>query len=101
MSEDVVWCNLVRNQNKNAENQPDWVAPPNPKSPEGKNWTIGVKIGEVWYNQAGWDDKDDQGNVVGITVKITPPSAKEDKPAAINKGFQSKPNYDNKPKYKY
>ena len=54
MSEDVVWCNLVRNQNKNAENQPDWVAPPNLKAPEGKKWTIGVKIGDVWHNQAGW-----------------------------------------------
>jgi len=31
MSEDTVWCNLVRNENKNAENQPDWVAPPNLK----------------------------------------------------------------------
>ena len=101
MSEDVVWCNLVKNQNKNADNQPDWVAPPNAKSPEGNNWTIGVKIGDVWYNQAGWNELNEEGNVVGITVKITPPSAKEDKPAAINKGFQSKPNYDNKPKYKY
>ena len=70
MSEDVVWCNLVRNQNKNAENQPDWVAPPNLKAPEGKKWTIGVKIGAVWHNQAGWDDKDEQGNV--IINKLSP-----------------------------
>jgi len=102
MSEDVVWCNLVRNQNKNAENQPDWVAPPNLKAPEGKNWTIGVKIGDVWYNQAGWEEKDEQGNVVGITIKMTPPTANEDKPAApSNKGFQKKPNYDNKQSYKF
>ena len=40
MSEDVVWCNLVRNQNKNADNQPDWVAPPNRKAPEGNFFTI-------------------------------------------------------------
>ena len=102
MSEDVVWCNLVRNQNKTAENQPDWVAPPNLKAPEGKKWTIGVKIGDVWHNQAGWDDKDEQGNVVGITIKMTPPTPNEDKPSATpNKGFQSKPNYGNKPQYKY
>jgi hypothetical protein len=102
MSEDVVWCNLVRNQNKNAENQPDWVAPPNLKAPEGKNWTIGVKIGDVWYNQAGWEEKDEQGNVVGITIKMTPPTANEDKSAApSNKGFQKKPNYDNKQSYKF
>ena len=53
MSEDVVWCNLVRNQNKNAENQPDWVAPPNLKAPEGKKWTIGVKIGDS-LAQSSW-----------------------------------------------
>ena len=47
-------------------------------------------------------DKDEQGNVVGITIKMTPPTANEDKPAATsNKGFQSKPNYGNKPQYKF
>ena len=66
MSEDTVWCNLVRNENKNAENQPDWVGPPNLKSPEGKNWTIGVKIGDVWHNQAGWNELDEQGVLVMI-----------------------------------
>ena len=58
MSEDTVWCNLVRNQNKNAETQPDWVAPPTLKEPEGKKWTIGVKIGDDWHNQAGWNELD-------------------------------------------
>ena len=102
MSEDVVWCNLVRNENKNAQNQPDWVAPPNPKSPKDKKWTIGVKIGEVWYSQAGWNELDEQGNITGITIKITPPSAKEDKPVApSNKGFESKHTYDNKQSYKF
>jgi len=102
MSEDVVWCNLVRNQNKNAENQPDWVAPPNLKAPEGKKWTIGVKIGDVWHNQAGWNELDEQGNITGITIKMTPPSSNEDKPAAPqNKGFQSKSSYGNKQSYKF
>ena len=63
--------------------------------------TIGVKIGDVWHNQAGWDDKDEQGNVVGITIKMTPPTANEDKPSVSNKGFQSKPNYGNKQSYKF
>ena len=103
MSEDTVWCNLVRNENKNAENQPDWVAPPNLKAPEGKKWTIGVKIGDVWHNQAGWNDLDEQGNIVGITIKMTPPSSNDDKPAAATttKGFQSKSSYGNKPSYKF
>ena len=102
MSEDVVWCNLVRNKNKNAENQPHWVAPPNLKAPEGKKWTIGVKIGDVWYNQAGWSERDEEGNLIGITVKMTPPSSSDDKPTTPqNKGFQSKPSYGNKQSYKF
>tara|TARA_R100001224_G_scaffold37565_1_gene21394 strand:- start:191 stop:508 length:318 start_codon:yes stop_codon:yes gene_type:complete len=105
MSEDTVWCNLVRNENKNAENQPDWVAPPNLKAPEGKKWTIGVKIGDVWHNQAGWNELDEQGNITGITIKMTPPTANEDKPATANpygkKGFQSKSSYGNKQSYKF
>ena len=33
---------------------------------------------------------------------MTPPTANEDKPAApSNKGFQKKPNYDNKQSYKF
>ena len=41
MSEDVVWCNLVRNHNKNEPKQPDWVAPPNENAPEERN---GLKV---------------------------------------------------------
>jgi uncharacterized protein (DUF736 family) len=48
MSEEVIWVNLVPNENKSADNHPDWVAPPNPNAPEGKKWTIGTKIGETW-----------------------------------------------------
>ena len=49
MSEDVVWINVIPNPNKTADNQPDWVAPANPNAPEGKKWTIGVKIGDSWH----------------------------------------------------
>jgi len=102
MSENTVWCNLVRNENKNAENQPDWVAPPNTNAPEGKKWTIGVKIGDVWHNQAGWNELDEQGNIIGITIKMTPPSSSDDKPPAPqNKGFQNKPTYASKQSYKF
>ena len=102
MSEDVVWCNLVRNHNKNEAKQPDWVAPPNENAPEGKKWTKGVKMADgSWWNQCAWDEQDGEGNVVGITVKISPPTSNTDKPATANKGFQSKPNYGNKPQYKF
>ena len=102
MSEDVVWCNLVRNHNKNEAKQPDGVAPPQENSPEGKKWTKGVKMTDGnWWNQCAWDEQDGEGNVVGITVKISPPTSNTDKPATPNKGFQSKPNYGNKQSYKF
>ena len=102
MSEDVVWCNLVRNHNKNEAKQPDWVAPPQENSPEGKKWTKGVKMADgSWWNQCAWDEQDGEGNVVGITVKISPPTPNENKSTPTNKGFQRKPNYDNKQSYKF
>ena len=103
MSEDVVWCNLVKNENKNDAKQPDWVAPPNENAPEGKKWTKGVKMSDgAWWNQAGWNQLDEEGNLIGINVKISPPNLNNDKPSAPqNKGFQSKPNYGNKPQYKF
>ena len=102
MSKDVVWCNLVRNHNKNEPKQPDWVAPPNLDAPEGKKWTKGVKMSDgSWWNQCAWDEQDGEGNVIGITVKISPPTSNTDKPATANKGFQSKPNYGNKQSYKF
>ena len=102
MSEDVVWCNLVRNHNKNEAKQPDWVAPPNENAPEGKKWTKGVKMADgSWWNQCAWDEQYGEGNVIGITVKISPPTSNTDKPTTANKGFQSKPNYGNKQSYKF
>jgi len=55
--EEVIWVNLVPNENKSADNHPDWVAPPNPNAPEGKKWTIGTKIGETWHNPADGTQK--------------------------------------------
>ncbi len=75
MSDEVIWINVIPNPNKTADNQPDWVAPPNPNAPEGKKWTIGTKIGETWWNQAGWNTKSDNGELTGgITFKLTPNS---------------------------
>ena len=102
MSKDVVWCNLVRNPNKTEPKQPDWVAPLNPDAPEGKKWTKGVKMSDgSWWNQCAWDEQDEEGNVIGLTVKISPPTPSESKPNTPNKGFQSKPNYGNKQSYKF
>ena len=53
---DKIYIKLTHNQDKQAgDNRPSFVAPINPKSPEGKTWRIGVKIGENWYNQAVFD----------------------------------------------
>ena len=52
---DDIYIKLVRNEKKDAEGQPDWVGPPNEESPPDKDWRIGVKIGDTWHNQAGWD----------------------------------------------
>ena len=48
--EEAIWVNVIPNDKKTEEKHPDWVAPRNPKSPEGKNWTIGVKVGGSWYS---------------------------------------------------
>jgi len=54
------------------------------------------------HDQVGWNELDEQGNITGITIKMTPPSSSDDKPTAPqNKGFQSKPNYGNKQSYKF
>jgi len=82
MSNEAIWVNVIPNAKKTPDNQfgtsgkelPDWVAPPNVEAQaKGKNWTIGVKVGSAWYNQAGWNTKDDNGNLTGgITIKLSP-----------------------------
>ena len=72
---DKIYIKLTHNQDKQqGDNRPSFVAPINPKSPEGKTWRIGVKIGETWYNQAGFDDLDEQGNPTGIINVVLTPS---------------------------
>ena len=44
-----LYIKLTHNPDKQqGDNRPIFVAPINPKSPEGKTWRIGVKIGETW-----------------------------------------------------
>ena len=62
---DDIYIKLVRNEKKNAAEQPDWVGPPNEESPPDKDWRIGVKIGDTWHNQAGWDGEDGM-----ITIRL-------------------------------
>ena len=100
--EEVIWVNLVPNENKSADNHPDWVAPPNPNAPEGKKWTIGTKIGETRHNPAGWNAKDDSGNLTGaIKIKLTPNNPSAVPQSAGNKGFPKAPISGNKPEYKF
>ena len=79
---DKIYIKLTHNADKQAgDNRPSFVAPINPKSPEGKTWRIGVKIGETWYNQAGFDDLDEQGNPTGIINVVLTPSNTGSAPA--------------------
>ena len=108
---DKIYIKLTHNTEKQqGDNRPSFVAPINPNSPEGKTWRIGVKIGETWYNQAGFDDLDEQGNPTGIiNVTLTPQNTGSDtanarvqqssfQPSKFAKGQGS--GY-NKPNYKY
>ena len=71
--EEAIWVNVIPNEKKTEDKHPDWVAPPNVAAQaKGKNWTIGVKVGNAWYNQAGWNTKDESGKPTGgITIKLT------------------------------
>jgi len=72
---DKIYIKLTHNADKQAgDNRPVFVAPINPKSPEGKTWRLGVKIGNTWYNQAAFDDLDEQGNPTGIINVVLTPS---------------------------
>lgn len=97
-----IYLNLVPNVNKKpGDNQPAFVAPTSPKSPEGKNWKMNVNINNEWYDYAGFDNATDiDGNPTGgITVILT----KKEVQATQNKqpgfkagGFQKKPFTSNK-----
>jgi hypothetical protein len=75
-----IYINLVKNPKWDGveSNQPVYVGPPNVEAQQkGKNWTIGVKINGMWYNQAAFPTKDKDGNKVagGLTIKLTPSGA--------------------------
>ena len=74
--EEAIWVNVIPNDKKTEEKHPDWVAPRNPKSPEGKNWTIGVKVGGSWYSQAAFGATTDDGQATGgVNVSLKPNDA--------------------------
>jgi hypothetical protein len=56
MTEGVkIYINLVPNPNYTENgNQPIYIAPKNPNAPEGKNWSVGSKLPDGWYNQAAF-----------------------------------------------
>jgi hypothetical protein len=89
---DKLYINLVPNpQYTEGSNLPVMVGPANPNAPEGKNWKIGVKIGNDWYSQAAFHSKDEVG---GLTIILTP-SQSSAKPAGgyQQKAFAAKPSY--------
>ena len=87
-----------------------FVAPINPESPKGKTWRKNVKIGDTWYQQAGFEDKDEQGNPTGvINVVLTPQNTGstpaearvQQKSFAPNRFAKGQGSGYNKPNYKY
>ena len=70
---DNIYIKLIPNEERAAANHPSWVAPINPKSPEGKKWKLGVKIGDTWYDPAGFDTTDENDQPTGgLTVRLVP-----------------------------
>ena len=71
---DKIYIKLMPNHDKQpGDNRPSFVAPINPKSPTGKTWRIGAKIGNTWYNQAAFDDTQEDGTPTGgLNVVLTP-----------------------------
>jgi hypothetical protein len=95
MTENIkVYINLVPNPTwTEGSNLPVYVGPKNPIAPEGKNWTVGVKMPDgSWYNQAAFASKDESG---GLTIVLTP-SGSTAKPTGgfQQKSFAAKPTYD-------
>ena len=99
-----IYLNLVPNLNKKpGDNQPVFVAPTSPKSPEGKNWKMNVSINNEWYDYAAFDGTDIEGNPTGgYTIILTKKEAAQ-ATAGANKqpgfkagGFQKKPFTGNK-----
>ena len=71
---DKIYIKIIPNQDKQpGDNRPSFVAPINPKSPPGKTWRIGCKIGNTWFNQAAFDDTEEDGTPTGgLNVVLTP-----------------------------
>ena len=94
---DNIYIKLIPNEDRQSANHPSWVAPINPKSPEGKEWRIGVKIGETWYNQAGFDELAEDGQPTGgLTIRLTP---NEKTPSKGSSGGGGTPNFGYKKEY--
>ena len=82
------------------DNQPAFIGPKNDKYPD-KNWTIGAKIGDTWYNQAAFESTDIQTGEPngGLTVILTPAEGAS-KSAPQRGGYQQK-SFGNKQNYRY
>ena len=91
---DKIYIKLTPNNKRSAPNHPSYVAPINPKSPPGKEWRIGVKIGDNWYNQAAFDEVAENGEPTGnLTVQLTP----NDSAKSSSSGGSGSPAYAPKP----
>ena len=75
---DKIYVKLIPNADKQpGDNRPSWVAPINPKSPQGKTWRVGAKVGDIWYQQAAFDDTNEDGSPTGgLNVVLTPSDSK-------------------------
>ena len=87
---DKIYIKLMPNQDKQpGDNRPSFVAPINPKSPPGKTWRIGCKIGNTWYNQAAFDDTQEDGTPTGgLNVVLTPSDSSTPQSSSVGKPQQ-------------
>ena len=71
---DKLYIKLIPNADKQpGDNRPSFVAPINPKSPPGKTWRLSANVNGVWYNQAAFDDTEEDGTPTGgLNVVLTP-----------------------------
>jgi len=110
---DKIYINLMPNPKKQpGDNQPAFIGPKNDKYPD-KNWTIGVKVGDTWYNQAAFEGKDmETGEPNGGFTVILTPAEGASKPAGNTRGnyqqksfgnnnFAKRSNFGNKQGYRY
>jgi len=83
---------IMADKLKRGDKTPLFVAPDNPNSPEGKQWKIGVKVGNEWMNQAGFGDEENGEPTGALLVRLKGNSSGPPKSSSSG-GFAPKKDY--------